>query len=82
MGAVPFAVPGVRLAVGAAALHTDRGTHCALPPPATGGGRARDPKSCARQSHNPESIAPILPEQIKKNTIRMDGVLLWHVAPI
>ena len=39
----PFAVPGVRLGDGAPALHTDRGTRCAFPPPATGGGQARDP---------------------------------------
>ena len=38
---------GVRLGDGAPALHTDRGTRYAFPPPATGGGQARDPRGKA-----------------------------------
>ena len=44
---MPFAVPGVRLGDGAPALHTDRGTRCAFPLSATGGGQARDLKEKA-----------------------------------
>ena len=40
---LPFAVPGVRLADGAAALHTDRGTLCAFAVSATGSAQARAP---------------------------------------
>ena len=36
-------MPGVRLGGNAPALHTDRGTHCALASSATGGAWVRDP---------------------------------------
>ena len=50
----PFAVPDKIFGLTHFLDFIDRGTHCALPSSATGGGRARDPTSCARRSHNPE----------------------------
>ena len=64
--AARFAVPGVRLAVGAAALRTDHCTQIGLLYlPQAAQGRLGS-TSNARRTHNPESTAPFRPTQAKK----------------
>ena len=71
----PFAVPDKIFGLALFLDFIDRGTRCACASSATGSTQARDPTSYARRLSNPETIAPILPQQIKKTATRKRDVL-------
>ncbi len=76
-GYAPVAVPGVRLADGAAALHTDRGHSLGSLDSATGGGRLAPPKQvpcfARKMPQSKYGHTKDLAEGYHKGSLRLNG---------